>query len=420
MYECLAGREAKWLSRYILKDYHAVFLPDSWEMESGKLGMPNVASITLNMFRGPPPVAIILEGTQVLKGQCTPKRKQVGPHPSVQLGENKWPRRSKFRSREASPISQPLTFSRGLLRPEKLIVNLHPGSSPARPRDTAPRNDYAQIDLISDKENSGSPVGSSQTRVEIQSSPNANSKLVVSSGATLVEKMHSSTPEQANSDRSCSLSIIVASKSMFFSSTTLLPTSSAGALASSPTRTALSTISPNVSMTSAPKAISHVSKKLPEQKLLMTGGNGSCHISPRGRSCPLLRCIFILSPCIASSPRLIKELLPWHRCLYTTSLSSLKHPSFPVHCSKTRYRYRKIILINVHNRLQTVEFLREVQNLSLETLATQGKRKRNREEVMVKEWIEVYDWRILEAAAKIDQGKEYDYDVWKRNFIGTV
>lgn len=74
----------------------------------------------------------------------------------------------------------------------------------------------------------------------------------------------------------------------------------------------------------------------------------------------------------------------------------------------------------MHNRLQTVEFLREVQNLSLETLATQGKRKRNREEVMVKEWIEVYDWRILEAAAKIDQGKEYDYDVWKRNFIGTV
>jgi len=35
-----------------------------------------------------------------------------------------------------------------------------------------------------------------------------------------------------------------------------------------------------------------------------------------------------------------------------------------------------------------------------------------------KEYVEVYDWRLLEIIKKSDKGKKLGYDVWKRCWIG--
>ncbi|KAG0646470.1 hypothetical protein D0Z07_7513 [Hyphodiscus hymeniophilus] len=142
-------------------------------------------------------------------------------------------------------------------------------------------------------------------------------------------------------------------------------------------------------------------------------GTGTCRLTTQ-QQCPLINCLFILSPCISAIPYITENLLTWHGSRVVTSLRALSHPSLPRHCPRTGKRYRKIALVETNRSKPTEEFIIQISRLNL--MRSRGRTKDERK----KEWVEVYDWRILEAIAKIDQGQEKGYNPWRRNWVGAV
>jgi hypothetical protein len=138
---------------------------------------------------------------------------------------------------------------------------------------------------------------------------------------------------------------------------------------------------------------------------MITSGTGTCQLT--SKTCPLTTCIFLLSPCISTLPWLTENLLPWHGCRYISSEISFTHPSVSRRHPETGKRYRKIVLIESNRVEESVKFLKQVGNVGLRR---KGK----------KEWVEVYDWRLLECITKAERGKDYDYNPWKRCWIGAV
>jgi hypothetical protein len=67
----------------------------------------------------------------------------------------------------------------------------------------------------------------------------------------------------------------------------------------------------------------------------------------------------------------------------------------------------KIALVETREKEPTVDFLKRIRRLNL---MRKGK----------KEWVEVYDWRLLEYITKIEQGKEYSYGPWARCWMCRV
>jgi hypothetical protein len=139
---------------------------------------------------------------------------------------------------------------------------------------------------------------------------------------------------------------------------------------------------------------------------IFNGGRSKCQLSEQ--TCPLANCLFILAPCIATTPWLTENLLPWHGSCFITSLQALSSPTLPRRCPQTGKKYRKIALVEPNRPQQTIEFLKMIGRLNL--TRSRGK----------KQWVEVYDWRILECIAKIDRGKKLDYNPWRRCWIGAV
>jgi hypothetical protein len=68
---------------------------------------------------------------------------------------------------------------------------------------------------------------------------------------------------------------------------------------------------------------------------------------------------------------------------------------------------RKVALVEARDMEPTVDFLKRIRKLDL---MRKGK----------KEWVEVYDWRLLEYISRIEHGKEYSYDIWARSWMCRV
>ena len=77
------------------------------------------------------------------------------------------------------------------------------------------------------------------------------------------------------------------------------------------------------------------------------------------------------------------------------------------------------MLVDMHNRKETVDFLSNIEDLNLKHRVKKGKRD-GKGRMWTKEYVEVYDWKLVEAIAKIDLGKEFDYDPWQRHFVGPI
>lgn len=75
---------------------------------------------------------------------------------------------------------------------------------------------------------------------------------------------------------------------------------------------------------------------------------------------------------------------------------------------KTGKQYRKIALIEPNRPEKAIDFLKRIRNLNLKNSLGE------------KQSVEVYDWRILECIAKVDQGKQLGYDPWRRCWMGAV
>ena len=152
---------------------------------------------------------------------------------------------------------------------------------------------------------------------------------------------------------------------------------------------------------------------------MVISGSGVCRLT-RDR-CPLMNYLFLLSPCISTSPYILENLLPWHGSRVVTSLRAFSNPSLPRHCTQTGRTYRKVALVEPNRTEQTVEFLQRIQGLNLRrgTRKRKGKGK-GRERETQKQWVEVYDWRLLECVAKQDRGRELGYNPWRRCWMGAV
>jgi hypothetical protein len=88
-------------------------------------------------------------------------------------------------------------------------------------------------------------------------------------------------------------------------------------------------------------------------------------------------------------------------------LSAVRHPSLPRLCPKSGKPYRKIVLVESNRTEATVKFLKKIRKFTLKKKYHRG-------------WVEVYDWRLLECLAKVDQGKQLSYDPWKRCWIMAI
>ncbi len=143
----------------------------------------------------------------------------------------------------------------------------------------------------------------------------------------------------------------------------------------------------------------------PKSGLSIVIGSGSCQLA--SKKCPLSTCIFILAPCITNLPWLTENLLRWHGSHFVTSLSAVRHPSLPRLCPKSGKPYRKIVLVESNRTEATVKFLKKIRKFTLKKKYHRG-------------WVEVYDWRLLECLAKVDQGKQLSYDPWKRCWIMAI
>jgi len=170
-----------------------------------------------------------------------------------------------------------------------------------------------------------------------------------------------------------------------------------------PSRTALSPVSRNLP-TSSPQKSPKTTRRSPSPSI-SAGGTGICQIA--SHICPLSTCVFLLAPCISGVPYITENLLRSHGCRYLTSVPALAHPSLRQRCSWTGKKLRKIVLVESNRTQPTVDFLKRVGRLSL---TRNGK----------KEWVEVYDWRLLECIAKVDRGKELTFNPWDRCWIGAV
>jgi DNA ligase-4 len=135
--------------------------------------------------------------------------------------------------------------------------------------------------------------------------------------------------------------------------------------------------------------------------------NGICQQA--SASCIFINCSFLLTPCIAGMPQLTEDLLPSHGAHFILDpqiwLYSYK---FPERCSFIGHKLRKLVLVEPRNAQETAQIFKEIQCLNL--VKSDGKR----------EWVEVYDFRLVEYVSKMEMGKRMRYNVWRHFWIGAA
>ncbi|KUJ17388.1 uncharacterized protein LY89DRAFT_684449 [Mollisia scopiformis] len=314
LYRRLQAKEAKWLTRLILKSYAPVKFPDALSMVAGLTQLPRCMSINIQIPSSAPS-AVRQLGTGVIRG----------------------------------------------------IVSSDPAPLPTPPM-SSPLKNMAQTPTI-----------------QINTAP---------LGVVLASSTYSHSPRS------------IIEQSPRRSTTPKSPKRSAAfeVMPSPSRRPVLGTISANLPRASPQKSPPNSSP--PETgPALRISGHGICRLADD--TCKLAGCLFLVSPCVASTPWLMDDMLPRHGARIITSLPALSHPSLPRHCPLTGRRYRKIALVESNRAEHTAHFIKSIGKLSL-------KRKGR------KEWVEVYDWRLLECFTKVEQGRTAGYDPWKRCWIGAV
>jgi hypothetical protein len=305
LYKRLQGKEAKWLTRLILKNYAPVKFPDVLNMVAGQSYLPRCVSISVSI-----PTSTLAAARQVGTGTVR-------------------------------------------------------GTALANPLPTPPTS---------------SPLASAQMYTDMTSAIHSSSPVVTA---------------QDNGNHGPVRRLVVSHQKRSVVPD-MYPTSSSRSVLGE-----LSSNLPRASQENSPRKNSPVKEGSP----FIISGHGICRLTID--TCILARCLFLISPCISGTPWLMDDLLPRHGARILTSLSSLSHPSIPRHCPQTGRRYRKVALVEPNRTDQTVAFMKKIHSLGL-------KRKGK------KEWVEVYDWRLLECFTKVEQGTTVDYNPWRRCWIGAV
>jgi hypothetical protein len=350
IYRSLGGREAKWLTRFILKDYGPLKFPELLDFSPSMQFLPSCVRVNAQVaISGAIPT--LRDGTGVIKAT------QTGVTSLNRGATSPW---------TASP-----TRERKLVSAEEAVISLPtpPTTAPPLPSPTAILTP-SSINLVRLQHREPlAPLNlnSSSSRTQCSSGDEAQQP------SSLTAPLYT-TPKA----RSSPMKIRNAVSPHHSGSRCLL-------------RTSFQQAHPSSSKASSP---------------ITVHGTGTCVLTTN--LCPLTNCIFLLAPCISSSPWITENILSWHGCRTITSLDSFSDSSLRRRCPRTGKRYRKIALVEINRTKPTVELMRRIERLNLHR--SRGK----------KEWVEVYDWRILEAIAKADRGQDKGYNPWRRCWIGAV
>lgn len=340
IYRRLQGREAKWLTRLILKDYGPVKFPDRLDVASNMQFLPTCIQINAEIS--------ISDAFPTLRDGQRETRGFV-------------PRNACINQLPATPM--PTIVDRGDDPSAKKQVNQLP-----TPPTTTPK-----------------PLPSAA----LPSPPRVRIRCQTREPLAILDINNRPTPQYPGTkayEPTSSMSLI--------STSTITHQASSPPICVTSLRTRTRSSQRSPAMPSASLPIS---------------GTGTCRLT--SHLCPLINCIFLLSPCISTIPYITEDLLSWHGSRTVISLSHLSDPSFPRRCSNTGRKYRKIALVEPNRTGPTTDFLKRIQKLDL---------RRSGREKGKKQWVEVYDWRILECVAKVDRGKELGYNYWRRCWIGAV
>lgn len=401
VYRSLGGKEAKWLTRLILKDYGPIKVPEHLDFSSSMQFLPTCVRVSAEI-----PIAdafpALREGTGIIKGT-----KSMGPsllyrgYNTPQTASPKRMTAFATAKRSICPLSTP-----------PMTAPYRPSSSilPISVRNAGARSQSREA-LTSSKKTRGyaaakasvnqlsalpmtapHPSSSTVTRTSVYNTTahSQNREPLAPLDVNSQQSQHSSLPK-ADGPSSSMPSISIPEDTPF----TTRVTDGASLLHPRTPRAIRNSTSLRYQAPS------------PETSLPMTiNGTGTCILTPK--LCPLTNCIFLLSPCISSIPYITDELLPWHGSRTVTSLHSFSDPSLPRRCPRTGKKYRKIALVESNRSGPTLEFMIRIERLNL-------RRSRGK-----KQWVEVYDWRILEYIMKKDRGEEKGYNPWRRCWMGAV
>ncbi|KAL3422866.1 DNA ligase 4-like protein 1 [Phlyctema vagabunda] len=305
----LQAREAKWLTRLILKNYDPIKFPDSLDYSLARSFLPKILSARIEV-QGSTTSAVLREGTSMIKGlgstEATKSTEEARTLPPGTSQEQLGTSQAQF-SCSKDPVQPRCTPERVLE-----VVNV-----------SKPAWQSAVDDILT------APLSRAQV------TPSSSDAQLLSMGESL------STPRMNCRSSGCYI------------------------------------------------------------------GTGVCTIAQN--MCPLANCIVLLGPCLSNVPWIIENLLPWHGSTYTTDPKAFRRPTcLPRRNAKTGARYRKILLIEANRPEQAVKLMRQIEVLNL-------KRSNGR-----KEYVEVYDWRLLECITKAEKGKRLDYNPWKRCWMCAV
>ncbi|KAM3068978.1 hypothetical protein ACMFMG_004155 [Clarireedia jacksonii] len=371
LYLKLGSNQAKWLTRLLLKDY-GFKVPTVFNVGSQHTSFSSSLKVTAEVdWKNIIPIR--REGSNIMKPiafQQTHKMIEAFPEPSIKAIPSRG-----MASR--SNVLQPLSQSR------LILVEGAPSSI---------NSQIAARHTIRETTDSGASSTTSKRPLAESTSSTLNSQLA---GRLSPRKQALFTrdclPDNAGSSRRAS--------SLHTRNPLPQPSPTTSDLSSRKTKTSRKAFNP--CRQKSPTMRSPISVGC-----AITKGSGQCQISTK--VCQFSNCVFIISPDVRSIRHLPDDLIKPHGATYTTSLQALARKALPRRCPETGRKVRKIALVESKKREDTIAYMREIEHLGLKR--SNGDR----------EYVEVFDWRLLEKIAMEEAGSRFSYNIWKKYWVGAA
>ncbi|CZS97021.1 uncharacterized protein RAG0_06121 [Rhynchosporium agropyri] len=370
LYTQLQPREAKWLTRIILKDHGPATLPDSFPLPGNVSHLPSSIPATFS-FPLEPPAPTRRIGTRVRKGIGSNNLAHPLPTP---------------------PTSSPL-LPDAVEEVKKFPPRIRIGWDPRSSNLSA-----SVIATASSAPPSSSPLPATLPSMSEQHLPKL---LSPTTSSPPIGPALNSIPAQLNAPRKRSALGQISSN---------IPSGSQSQQSQSRSQEKhCNTSSSIASIQHNAQARSQLRRAPPPPPTIFS--TGKCLLTSHPKRCQFSSALLILSPNLLSNLYILKTLIPHHGAHHLTSLASLSHPSVPRR-TKSGRRIKKFILVDITYPEQTLTFCKQAEK----TVWALGWKSRNGNQ----ERIPIFDWRVLESALKVDRGMVLGFDFVGKHFQGTI
>jgi DNA ligase 4 len=137
----------------------------------------------------------------------------------------------------------------------------------------------------------------------------------------------------------------------------------------------------------------------------------------KGRDCLFRKCVFLLAPCISSMPLITEDLFLSHGIKHFITdprdwAGTVTYSSVEPAAKASATRPRKICLVEARRTEATTAFLQRIEEVDLRLPSG------------ARDWIHVYDWRVLEAITIQERGDNSHFkgwsDPWRKYYVGLA